>query len=158
MIYELHRKISLIYQENASVLVYFTKLKRLWDEFGSVETLPTCTCGASKAIAGITNRNRFMQFLMGLNETFESVRDQVLGMDPLPTINKAYSMVMKFESQRKILGAMNDNTKSLALLNKTQSQNLTRPRRSENKKGHCTFCNMNGHNREGCFKLIGYPD
>ncbi|XP_021596606.1 uncharacterized protein LOC110603210 [Manihot esculenta] len=158
MIYELHRKISLISQENASVSVYFTKLKRLWDELRYVETLPTCICGASRAIADVTNRNRLMQFLMGLNEVFGSVREQVLGMDPLPTVNKAYSMVVKFESQREILGAMNDNTESLALLNKTQYQNLNRPRRSENKKGHCTFCNMNGHTREGCFKLIGYPD
>ncbi|XP_021626177.1 uncharacterized protein LOC110625005 [Manihot esculenta] len=158
MIYEFHRKISLISQENAFVSVYFTKLKRLWDELGSVETLPTCTCGASRAIADIANRNKLMQFLMGLNEVFGSVRDQVLGMDPLPTVNKAYSMVVKFESQREILGAMNDNTESLTLLNKTQSENLNRPRRSENKKGHCTFCNMNGHTREGCFKLIGYSD
>ena len=158
MIYELHRKMSLISQENQSISVYFTKLKRLWDELGSVEPLPTCTCGASRDIAEITNRNRLMQFLMGLNEAFGSVRDQVLGMDPLPTVNKAYSMVVKFESQREILGAMNDNSESLALLNKAQAQNLSRPRRSEVKKGHCTFCNMDGHTREGCFKLIGYPD
>ena len=158
MIYELHKKMSLISQENRSVSVYFTKLKRLWDELGSVEPLPTCTCGASRDIAEITNRNRLMQFLMGLNEAFGSVRDQVLGMDPLPTVNKAYSMVVKFESQREILGAMNDNSESLALLNKAQAQNLSRPRRPEVKKGHCTFCNMDGHTREGCFKLIGYPD
>ncbi|XP_021598932.1 uncharacterized protein LOC110604958 [Manihot esculenta] len=158
MIYELHRKISLISQENQSVSVYFTKLKRLWDELRSVEPLPTCTCGASRAIAEITNRNRLMQFLMGLNKAFASVRDQVLGMDHLPTVNKAYSMVVKFESQREILGAMNDNSESLALLNKAQAQSLSRPRRSKVKKGHCTFCNMDGHTREGYFRLIGYPD
>ena len=50
-----------------------------------------------------------MQFLMDLNEAFGSVRDQVLGMESLPIVNKAYSMVVKFESQREILGAMNDN-------------------------------------------------
>ncbi|XP_021598916.1 uncharacterized protein LOC110604943 [Manihot esculenta] len=75
MIYELHRKISLISQENQFVLVYFTKLKKLWDKLGSVETLPTCTCGAYRAIAEITNKNRLMQFPMGLNKAFGSVRD-----------------------------------------------------------------------------------
>ncbi|KAG8637483.1 hypothetical protein MANES_15G127302v8 [Manihot esculenta] len=148
MIYELYRKISFISQKNQSVL----------DELGSVETLPTCTCGASKAIAEITNRNRLIQFLMGLNEAFGSVRDQVLGMDSLSTVNKAYSMVVKFESQREILESMNDDSESLALLNKNQTQNLFRPRRYEIKKGHCTFRNMDGHTRKGCFKLIGYPD
>ncbi|XP_021629688.1 uncharacterized protein LOC110627652 [Manihot esculenta] len=155
MVYELHRKISLIAQENASVSVYFTKLKRLWDELGSMETLPTCTCGASRAIAEITNRNKLMQFLMGLNEVFGSVRDQILGMDPLPTVNKAYSMVVKFESQREVLGAMNDNSESLVLLNKSYSQSQTRSRKLDTKKAHC---NMDGHTREGCFRLIGYPD
>ncbi|KAF2289602.1 hypothetical protein GH714_037404 [Hevea brasiliensis] len=26
------------------------------------------------------------------------------------------------------------------------------------RKGHCDYCNLDGHTREGCFKLIGYPD
>ncbi|KAG8654298.1 hypothetical protein MANES_05G119167v8 [Manihot esculenta] len=126
---DLWQKISERFEECNGPMIY-----ELLDELRSVETLPTCTCGASRAIAEITNRNRLipditlMQFLMGLNEAFRTVRDQVLGMDPLPTVNKAYSM------------------------------NLSRPRRSEIKKGHCTFCNMDGHTREGCFKLIGYPD
>ncbi|XP_021611659.1 uncharacterized protein LOC110614434 [Manihot esculenta] len=104
MIYELHKKISIISQENQFVSVYFTKLKRLWDELGSIEMLPTCNCRASRAIAEITNRNRLIQFLMDLNEAFGSVRDQVLGMESLPIVKKAHSMVVKFESQREILG------------------------------------------------------
>jgi hypothetical protein len=23
---------------------------------------------------------------------------------------------------------------------------------------YCTHCKINGHNKDGCFKLIGYPD
>ncbi|KAG8642932.1 hypothetical protein MANES_12G143950v8 [Manihot esculenta] len=133
MVHELHRKISPIAQENASVS----------DKLGSMETLPACTCGASRAIAKITNRNKFMQFLMGLNEVFGSVRDQNLRMDPLPT---------------EVLKAINDNSKSLVLLSRSHSRNQTRFRKLDTKKAHCTHCNMDGHTREGCFKLIGYPD
>lgn len=68
MIYQLHRKISLIVQDNVSVSVYFTRLKRLRDELGPMETLPSCTCGTSKAIDEINNKNKLMQFLIGLNE------------------------------------------------------------------------------------------
>ncbi|XP_021611798.1 uncharacterized protein LOC110614546 [Manihot esculenta] len=60
MIYKLHRKISPISQENASVSVYFTKLKRFYDELSSMETLPICICGVSRAITEITSRNRLM--------------------------------------------------------------------------------------------------
>lgn len=139
MIYELYRNFSLIFQENASISVYFTKLKRFWDELSSMETLPTCTCGASRAIAEITNINKLIQFLMDLNEFFESVRDQILGMDSLLIVNKAYTKVVKFESQREILGAMNDNSESLVLFNKTYSQTQIRSRRLDIKKGMLQF-------------------
>lgn len=91
MIYELHWKISLTSQDNVSVFVYFTKLKRFWDELGSIETLPACTCRASKDIIEITNRNKLMQFLMSLNNVFGSVRDQILEMDPLPTVKSIFN-------------------------------------------------------------------
>lgn len=62
-------------QENVFVLVYFIRLKRLWDELGSMETLPPYTYGTSKAIDEINNRNKLMQFLIGLNNAYSSVRD-----------------------------------------------------------------------------------
>ena len=41
--------------------------------------------------------HRVMQFLMGLNEVFDHSKDQILLMDPLPSVNKAYSMILKVE-------------------------------------------------------------
>ncbi|XP_021618774.1 uncharacterized protein LOC110619571 [Manihot esculenta] len=75
MIYQLHRKISLIAQDNVFVSVYFTRLKRLWDELGSMETLPPCSCGASKVIDEINNKKKLMQFLMGMNNVYGAIRD-----------------------------------------------------------------------------------
>lgn len=66
MIYQLHRKISLVVQENTSVSIYFTRLNRLWNELGFIETLPPYTCGTSKAIDEINSRNKLIQFLMAL--------------------------------------------------------------------------------------------
>ncbi|KAG8637879.1 hypothetical protein MANES_15G172266v8 [Manihot esculenta] len=129
MIYQLYRKLSLITQDNIFMSVYFTKLKRLWDELGSTEILHPCTCGVSKVINEMNIRKKLMQFFMGLNDVYGSIRDQVVGIDPLSSINKVYSMVLKFESQKEVLGSMNENVESL-----------------------------DGHIREGCFKLIGYPD
>lgn len=34
-------------------------------------------------------RNKLLYFLMGLNENYEHVRNQILGMDALPTVNRA---------------------------------------------------------------------
>ncbi|KAJ0018210.1 hypothetical protein Pint_11898 [Pistacia integerrima] len=50
----------------------------------------------------MTYSNRLMQFLIRLNESFDHIRNQILGMDPLPTVNKAYSMVLRVEKQREV--------------------------------------------------------
>ncbi|KAG8645665.1 hypothetical protein MANES_10G083411v8 [Manihot esculenta] len=160
MIYELHRQISLISQENSLVSVYFIRLKRLWDKLGSIEILPPCSYGASKAIDDMNNSNRLIQFLMGLNENFDSVRDQVLVLDPFPSINSTYSMALKHESQKEILSKRNLNsTKTLVLFNQSQGQlQKGKQKKYDPKKGHYNHCNMNGHVRDTYFKLIGYPD
>lgn len=49
--------------------------KGLWDELGSMETLSPCTYGSSKAINEINNKNKFIQFLIDLNNIFGLVRD-----------------------------------------------------------------------------------
>lgn len=41
-----------------------------------------------------------MQFLMGLNETYEQTRGQILLMHPIPALNQAYSLVIDRESQK----------------------------------------------------------
>lgn len=79
-------------------------------------------------------------------------------MDPLPSINKAYSMVLKFKQQKAVLRSMNENVESLVLLNKVQGQLQGRPRKFDSKKGHFSHCNMDGHVKERCFKLIRYPE
>ena len=43
-----------------------------------------------------------MSFLMGLNDSFSQVRGQILLLDPLPAINKVFSLIFEKERQRKI--------------------------------------------------------
>ena len=63
-----------------------------------------------------TNRNRLMQFLMGLNERFDQVRNQILLLDSLPSVNKAYSMVLRVESQRMVSLTFADMAEGSAFL------------------------------------------
>nr|KAJ0215676.1 hypothetical protein LSAT_V11C300142910 [Lactuca sativa] len=39
---------------------------------------------------------------------------------------------------------------------KAKTHSMT-PKREEEAQ-HCTFCDRDGHNRDGCFKLVGYPE
>lgn len=73
-------------------MVYFTKLKKLWDELSYLHNFPKCTYGATKVIADLENEDKLIQCLMCLNATYDGV---VAG--PLPNVNKAYSMVSQVE-------------------------------------------------------------
>ncbi|KAJ8750937.1 hypothetical protein K2173_016118 [Erythroxylum novogranatense] len=110
LLYHIQRQISVATQGNQSVAKYFTSLKKLWDELWCLMPIPQCTCGAvaqctcgaPRALADLTSLNQLMQFLMGLNESYDHVRNQILVIEPLPTINKAYSMVLRVEKQREV--------------------------------------------------------
>ncbi|KAL0455309.1 UNVERIFIED_CONTAM: hypothetical protein Slati_0870100 [Sesamum latifolium] len=51
LLYEINREISVLTQGDMSVVVYFTKLKKLWDKLACLNPFPTCFCGASRALA-----------------------------------------------------------------------------------------------------------
>lgn len=166
---------------------YYTKLKKLWDELACLMPVPACTCSASKEVSDLTGFNRLMQFLMGLNDTFDHIRNQILVMDPLPSINKAYSIVLRVEKQREVHIIFPETNNNTAMLVKTTEYmrdsggrigyyrgsgrgrfnrgnynsargNTRRFGVTEKENSHCDHCNMNGHTRDVCFKLNGYPD
>ncbi|XP_024021425.1 uncharacterized protein LOC21412662 [Morus notabilis] len=77
-----------------------------------------------------------MQFLMGLNETYSAVRGQILLMDPIPVVKKAFSLVFQEERQRGIV-----------------SPRPTHDSAALSVKGN----NNPGHTKEKCYKLHGFP-
>ncbi|KAL2238132.1 UNVERIFIED_CONTAM: hypothetical protein Sindi_1004900, partial [Sesamum indicum] len=107
LLYQIQREINSMTQGNMSVATYYTKLKQLWDEIRCLIPTTSCTCGL--CMCGSNDRNivqteagHLIQFLMGLNDSFDGVRSQILVMEPLPHVDKAYSMVMRVERQRQI--------------------------------------------------------
>jgi hypothetical protein len=115
-VFQLQQKMSSLSQENDSVSTYFTSLKGLWDELDHQEPLPCCTCGAVKALQAKHQRQYVYQFLMGLNESFSHIRGQILLLDPLPPMNKVFSLVLQEERQRALSissGSFNHNTTAL---------------------------------------------
>jgi hypothetical protein len=100
--------VSLFYIENVihdceqstnSVTSFFTKLKSLWDEKDALCAFPPCNCEAATAIKVFMETQKTMKFLMGLNESYAQTRSNIIGMDPLPNLNKAYAMVLRHEKQ-----------------------------------------------------------
>ncbi|KAL0358343.1 UNVERIFIED_CONTAM: hypothetical protein Sangu_0683700 [Sesamum angustifolium] len=153
-----------------SVVEYFSRLRTVWDELDVMMPTPHCTCGgctcgASKTTADQAVFTRLIQFLMGLSESFDHLRDQLLVMDPVPTVNKAYSMVLRVEKQREVHmeGSENMDTAALQVRAPGKKDYLAKGgnqrRTYVDKRGqYCTNCDKSGHTKDTCFKLHGTPD
>ncbi|KAL0366821.1 UNVERIFIED_CONTAM: Retrovirus-related Pol polyprotein from transposon RE1 [Sesamum radiatum] len=159
-LYQLQREICSMTQGNATLSSYFTNMKRLWDEM--LELKPTqqctcdgCTCGALKGMVAFT---QLMQFLMGLNDSFEGVRHQILVMDPVPSINKAYAMVRSVEKQKQVHMELSEATENTALHVKGGIKYDKRKYNLDKRSQYCVHCDRAGHSKETCFKLHGTPD
>ncbi|XP_070014714.1 uncharacterized protein [Nicotiana sylvestris] len=111
---------------------------------------------------------------MRLNENFEQARSQILLMPALPSIDKAYAMVVRDESRKLITGGTygqvghNDHTALFTAHSTSRARrnyslecdfcHLKDHTRNEcYKLMKCDFCNRTIHLKEICYKIIGYP-
>lgn len=105
-----------------------------------------------------------MQFLMGLNDVYDLIRDQILLIKPMPFVSKAYSMVLRVEKEVLSATALEQ---SAHYVNSGGNYNYKNTggfgnlrNSSSNQKGDlfCDFCKKDNHTRETCFKLHGEPN
>ncbi|KAF7838786.1 uncharacterized protein G2W53_007268 [Senna tora] len=167
--YHIQRQTTSLRQGGDSVTVYYNKLHRCWDEMDRVMPMPTstcrkCNCGLKKMVSNMMASTKLLQFLMGLNPTFDVARTQILNLDPLPTVNKAFSMIVTTDEAQREINMVYSSTSdaSSAMLaktnpGKTKGTNFKRKDLSKKDK-YCDHCNANGHTRETCFKIHGFPD
>ncbi|XP_061368692.1 uncharacterized protein LOC133311632 [Gastrolobium bilobum] len=155
-------------QGNKTVSEYFTSLKTLWDELSNLRPLPTCTCGSSTKIREYREGDQVIRNLRGLNEQFAHVRSQIMLMTPLPTINKAFSLVMQQERQLQldVHGGNASETKKFA----SSTENFRGRGSSYRGRGRfnggrgqisgskfCTHCKKTNHTIESCYFKHGFP-
>ncbi|GAA0186936.1 hypothetical protein LIER_34224 [Lithospermum erythrorhizon] len=102
--------------------IYARTSKQLWEEIAE-------RFGSVKPNYVDDDEEKMMQFLMGLNEEYEAIRNQVLLKEPLPR------------------NTYNFGNKSGVRFGRMERANLK-----------CGFCGKQGHVKSGCFRLIGWPN
>lgn len=161
---ELQKDIASINQGDSLITAYFTQLKLYWDQVNNFRLALTCSCGKctcnlSQRIENVHFQDSVMQFLMGLNDSYSQIKGQILLMEPLPSINKVYSLLIQEERQRRV-GSSNTYIESIALAVKG-SNSTSFFFGGKNSKGKdrsvCTHYGKLGHTVEKCFKLHGFP-
>ncbi|XP_075108712.1 uncharacterized protein LOC142180394 [Nicotiana tabacum] len=127
-------------------------MKDLWDELNILAPLPSCDCEGSRPYVDHLVRQRLLQFLIGLNESYGQIRSNIWQRRPVLIINQAYSVVVQEESQRA-LGVVETNKNPLTML-------AGRGQMFKGKKLGliCEHCGYKGHLKENSYKIIGYPD
>ncbi|KAF9684635.1 hypothetical protein SADUNF_Sadunf04G0139100 [Salix dunnii] len=174
-IFQLKGALANLTQGNDLVNVYYGKLKSIWDELSLHCPMPECSCGQMKILIDRYQQDCVIQFLMGLNETYSNVRDQIMLMDPIPQVSKVFSLVQQQEKQHQML-LSTSAPDSMVLF----TRNVSTPFKPFSKtycsyckiQGHsiedcfklgnskppiCSHCNLSGHLAEKCYKLVGYP-
>lgn len=178
MLYELGREITTITQGNKSVTQYFTELQRLLDDIVSMQPPPTCSRTTKSTLEQYTNCRNVIRFLVGLNEGYAAVKYQILLMNPLPDMDKAFSLVLQAKNQRKVNQIYNepfennalmsrsdygkDNNEGAAMISrdniyKKSSGRFDRNdyRKQDKLNQYCEYCKVRGH-KDNCFKIHGF--
>uniref|UniRef100_A0A2N9FUH9 Uncharacterized protein n=1 Tax=Fagus sylvatica TaxID=28930 RepID=A0A2N9FUH9_FAGSY len=159
-VYQLQKAIASLSQDQCSVSTFYTKLKALWDELINFRPIPACNCGALKILLDYQHYEYVIKFLVGLNDSYASIRGQILLMEPLPSINKVFALVSQEERQRElnsrpILHAVESGSTAFAVTNYKPyggNKNFGKKERPV-----CSHCGITGHTVEKCYKIHGYP-
>jgi hypothetical protein len=152
---ELQQEIHSLKQESRTVTEFYSDLKLLWEELEIYIPIPNCSCRnrcTCEAMRSARNNHTVLyaiRFLTGLNEHFAMVKSQILLMDPLPTMNRVFSLVLQHERQ----GNFYPSDESKVLLNAAKSRGFP----SKTPARVCTYCGKDNHIIDNCFKKHGPP-
>lgn len=127
---------------------------------------------------------RLLTFLIGLNDSYEATRTQIMLIKPLPTLDGAYSMIVQVEDQRQLNEGPHDgrNLMTMNVVKQPSYNPQTAPQqhyggnkppfskqgagppgsyykkrisKEDKKKLKCTHCQGMRHEVDDCFKLHG---
>ncbi|KAF7810397.1 uncharacterized protein G2W53_037140 [Senna tora] len=163
-IYQIQRLINTFQQGNDPVSTYYGRLYKCWDELHRLMPRTICTYAANKTNEEIDCSLKLNQFLMGLNDTYDALRSQILAMKPKPSVSEAFSMVAQMETEKEVKlshsgGSVITDASALLANSVKNGREHKGGKKKENKKDlHCDHCGYFGHTKETCFKLNGYPD
>ncbi|KAK1412979.1 hypothetical protein QVD17_34637 [Tagetes erecta] len=152
IIYNLHRQINSTTQNGTPISDYYHKLNCMWRQYDTLIDLPKCTCAASNDLTKFNQRIKLMQFLMGLDDTYQPLRTQILSKEPLPSVKNAFAIISNEESHRGI--SHTGKTQVTAFIAKGPEQ---KKKLNKREPLRCTHCGLTGHTTDKCYELVGYP-
>ncbi|KAK9741643.1 hypothetical protein RND81_03G119000 [Saponaria officinalis] len=149
--FKLNKESYEITQNIRSIEEYYTQLQIIWDELEHMCTLPTITkiiteiAEYLKAVDTLGEEIKSFQFLKGLDKEYGILRNNILLMDPLPSVEHTVPLMLQEEMQTSNVGGARQQ-KNFALMS-------TGAREREK----CTHCGRDNHRSGLCWEIKGYP-
>ncbi|XP_013624795.1 PREDICTED: uncharacterized protein LOC106330956 [Brassica oleracea var. oleracea] len=165
-LHQIQDEITNCRQDGQSVLDYYRRLTKLWEELQNMKTSRACTCAAAADIILEREDSRVHKFLFGLDDShFTSIRSRITDEEPLPDLNIVYSRVIREEQNMVLARSKEQRTEALGFSVKTDSPKDTTistsdtPQlRSRDPARSCTHSGRKGHDITECFLVHGYPE
>ncbi|GJY11765.1 ribonuclease H-like domain-containing protein [Tanacetum coccineum] len=163
-------KINTFKHGGLSVSEYYHKLNSLWKEFDILTKMPDCTCEARTELVNHGKLLKLIQFLMGLDDIYQPIRNSLLTREILREVKDAFVINYREESHREIppSSVKFDNPHVSAFVsrqtdnNKNRSDNNLSNNDINMKIGNydnllCKNYGLKGHIIDRCFEITGYP-
>ena len=111
-------------------------------------------------------RQCLYQFLVGIPDTFDKERRDLLNRDPLPTLDEAYATIRCEIALQGIMTVASSSgffpskiVQGLVMRHRSEMLSQRDIDNSNRDKSHlrCSYCGGSKHTKEGCFKILRYP-
>ena len=163
-IFDLSSQANSIKQNQDPLEIFYGKLTTIWKEIDRRQPNPMVHAEDITIFNTYIQKQRLFQFLAGINETFDKEKRDLLNQEPLPTVETAYATIRREISRRGIMthaSSLGNNPSEIGsgLAVKHHRSNPSFRRDMEDKTYlKCSHCGGSRHTKEGCFKIIGYPE
>ncbi|CAA7012885.1 unnamed protein product [Microthlaspi erraticum] len=156
---ELRADLANCRQQGDTVMVYFGKLKKMWDELAVYKPIRSCKCGEMAVLLEADrDEERTNMFLNGLDAKFGTVRSTLNSLEPLPKLSQVYQRIVREERQLNMTRDKDDKVDDVGFAVSTGFRNHTPSYQEREKDVTCTHCGKYGHAMSDCFQIKGYPE
>ena len=145
-------------QDGQSVMDYYGRLAKLWEELDMYKPLPPCSCSAAAIYEKERDEEKVHQFLMGLDEArFGGVCQGIIASDSPVDLGEAYAKVIREEQRLSSAKDREVQQSAVGFATKKESSEASNNSGST-KYNQCTHCGRKGHEKSNCWQLVGFPD